>query len=152
MKKLMALILTAALALCLAACGGTKEVELTKDNIEEYLDFDFDYSEVERQKTIGITFGYTDITCNTYAVQAGDFNNVEVTVEILLNNGWSVSSSDTAYDKNNPEILTMNFRIPVDGEYTKTHDLIASIVFQDPDAQNINYNITSVSGTFTPSK
>lgn len=152
MKKLIALLLAAALALSLAACGGSKEVELTTDNIEEYLDFDFDYSKVDRQQKIGITFGYTDITCSTYAVQAGDFNNAEVTVEVSLNNGWEVSSSDTACDENNPETLVMTFRIPADGEYTETHDLIASLVFQDPDAQNISYNITSVSGTFTPSR
>lgn len=159
MKKCLAIILTLVLALSLVACGGEPkettptappEVQLTVDNINDYLAFEFDYSKVERETKLGISFGYTDITMKSYAVSAGSFNNVEITVEIPLTNGWSVSSSDEAYDKNNDEVLVCSFRLPASGEYTNTHDLIASMVYSDPDSNNVRYTITSVSGTFVP--
>lgn len=155
MKKIFALFLAVIMTLSLTACGGetkNKEIQLTTDNISNYLAFEFDYSKVERENTLGISFGYTDITMKSFAVSAGSFDNVEITVEIPLTNGWSVSSSDKAYDENNSEMVICSFRLPASGEYTDTHDLIAAMVYKDPDSSNIKYTITSVSGTFTPSK
>ena len=155
MKKTISLLLAIILCLSLCACSdGTKapaEVELTVDNINEYLAFEFDYSKVERESKIGLSFGYTDLTLSTYAVAAGSFSNAEITVEIPLTNGWSVSSGDEAYDENNSDVLVCTFRIPASGTYTDTHDLIASVVFSDPDSSNIRYTVTAVSGTFIPS-
>ena len=128
-----------------------KEVELTTDNIKDYLAFEFDYSKVERKEKLGISFGYTDITMNSYSTSAGSFKNVDITVEIPLSYGWSVSSSDEAYNAYNTEVLNCSFRLPASGEYTETHDLIASVYFTNPDSNNIQYTITSVSGTFIPS-
>lgn len=150
MKKIVALLLTFVLCFALCACGGPKEVVLTRENIEEYLAFDFNYGDVERQKKIGLTFGYTDLNVKAYAISSGSFENVKITLSIPLNNGWSVSSSDSAYDKNNDETLTLSFNLPATGEYTSTHDLIASVAFSDPKNQNIRYSITEVSGTFIP--
>lgn len=155
MRKIIAILLV---LLCfLASCGNSStesteiaEIELTTANIEDYLSFEFDYSKVERKKQLGISFGYTDITLRTYATSVGMFNNVEVTVKIELTNGWSVASSDEAYGKNDTEALVCTFRLPNSGEYTTTHDLIASIRYKDPDTKNIKYTITSVSGTFIP--
>ena len=151
MKKTLLFVLSLAMLLSLCACGGgSKEIPLTVDNIDDYLAFEFDYSKVERERKIGMSFGYTDITMKSYAVSAGSFNDVEITVEIPLTNGWSVTSSDEAYDENNDETLICSFRLPASGEYTDTHSLIASVVFSDPDSNNVKYNITSVSGTFVP--
>ena len=165
MKKTISLILLLVMGLSLWSCGGgskeivpdelkeveTKEIELTVDNIKDYLAFEFDYSKVERQTKIGISFGYTDITMRSYAVSSGSFNNVEITVEIHLTNGWSVASSDEAYDRTNSEVLTCSFRLPASGEYTDTHDLIAAGVYSNPDSKNVYYTITSVSGKFIES-
>ena len=153
MKKIVALLLVLTMCFSLVACGGTKtpsEVQLTVENINDYLAFEFDYSKVKRESKLGISFGYTDITMRSYAISAGSFSNAEITVEIPLTNGWSVSSSDEAYDKNNDEVLVCSFELPVSGEYTDTHELIASMVFSDPDGKNVKYTITSVSGTFIP--
>lgn len=155
MKRIIAILLV---LLCfLTSCGNNSteskksaEIELTTANIEDYLSFEFDYSKVERKKQVGLSFGYTDLTLRTYATSVGMFNNVEVTVKIELTNGWSVSSSDEAYDKNDTEVLVCTFRLPNSGEYTTTHDLIAAVKYKDPDTQNIQYTITSVSGTFIP--
>lgn len=151
MKKTFIFVLTLAMLLSLCACSaGSKEITLTVDNIDDYLAFEFDYSKVEKEKKLGISFGYTDITMKSYAVSAGSFNDVKITVEIPLTNGWSVASSDEAYDENNPDVLTCSFRLPATGEYTNTHDLIAAVVYSNPDSNNIKYTITSVSGTFVP--
>lgn len=157
MKKSIIAILALTLILSLAACGGSsepaapQEVQLTTENINDYLALEFDYSKVERETKIGLSFGYTDITLKSYAVAPGSFSNAEITVEVPLTNGWSVSSSDEAYDENNTETLTCTFRLPASGEYTDTHNLIASIVFRDPDSNNVKYTVTSVSGAFIPS-
>lgn len=155
MRKSLVLLLATLMALSLIACGREakeKEVQLTTDNISDYLAFEFDYSEVERQKKLGISFGNTDITMRSYAVAAGSFNGVSITVEIPLSNGWSVSSVDKAYNENNSEVLICSFRLPSSGEYTDIHHLIASMMYSDPDSRNVKYTITSVSGTFAPSK
>ena len=151
MKKIIALLLAALLCFTVCACGGApKTVELTTDNIEEYLSFNFAYGDVERQTKLGISFGYTDLTMKTYAISSGNFENVKITLSVPLKNGWAVSSSDSAYNKADSETLTITFTLPASGELTATHDLIASMVYSNPDNQNINYTITSVTGTFIP--
>ena len=55
MKKTLALILTAALALSLAACGGSKkpqEIELTTENIGDYISFSGEFTDSEYHQTI----------------------------------------------------------------------------------------------------
>ena len=90
MKKLLALMLAAALALSLVACGGggdggSKEVELTADNIEDYLSLSFETSNLRALNILGTDFGsLQDITISAYAVQGGSFNNVQITFEITL--------------------------------------------------------------------
>lgn len=159
MKKCLAIILTLVLTLSLVACGGEPtettptappEVQLTAHNIKDYLAFEFDYSEVESKTKYDFTFGYTDITMKSYAVSSGSFNNVEITVKIYLPFGWYVSSNDKAYDENNTDELVYSFRLPASGEYTTTHDLIASTVWSKPNSNTVSYVITSVSGTFVP--
>ena len=153
MKKALSAILLAAALMALCACSSEPEpVELTTDNIEDYLAFSFDYSDVERQTKIGISFGYTDLTLDCYAVASGSFTDASVTVESPLTNGWGVSSADKAYNPDDTETLVCSFRLPANGSYSETHDLIAAIAYSDPDVQNIAYTITEVSGTFTPDK
>lgn len=51
MRKSLALLLATLMALSLVACGGEakeKEVQLTTDNISDYLAFEFDYSKGEK--------------------------------------------------------------------------------------------------------
>lgn len=151
MKKCLILIIALVLMLSLASCGKPKEVELTADNIEDYLSFEFDYSRVERDTKQGFEFGFTDLTVKTYGKVPGSFKDAYVTIEIPLTNGWTVSSNDKAYIKNYPDVLALSFMLPASGDYSTNHDLIASISFTEPNRNNVKYNITSVQGTFIPS-
>lgn len=157
MKKRIVLLLVLIMTLSLCACGkdagkknddAPKEVELTTDNIEDYLAFTFDYAEVTKKNNVlGIPHGYTEITLSTYAVRGGTFNNVEITVEVPLSVGWEVSSSDKAYVEGDADTLTCSFRLPANGDYSETHDL-SSITAIDPKT-NVKYQITNVSGSYS---
>lgn len=120
----------------------TSEIPLTVDNLEDYLAIEFDFSKDGY---------YADVTMETFAVAAGGFNNVKISVEIDLPWGWVLSSGDEMYDGEETSNFSYTFRLPASGEYTETHHSTVSFSydFVDPDG-DINYTITSVSGTFAP--
>ena len=161
MKKLLALMLAAALALSLVACGGggdggSKEVELTADNIEDYLSLSFETSNLRALNILGTDFGsLQDITISAYAVQGGSFNNVQITFEIplpTLGDSYAlfkVAASDDAYDQNNETILAFTVRLPANGEFSEVHT-VGSDLSYNLDDYDIEYIITEISGTFNP--
>lgn len=153
MKKLLALILAASLAFSLAACGGgdggSKEVELTADNIGDYLSLSLETSNLRAQNILGVNFGsLQDITLSGYAVQGGSFNNVQITFEIQLPEfAFEVAQSDDAYDENNEETLTFTVRLPANGEFSEVHTVSSSVSYDLGD-YDIEYTIKEISGTF----
>ena len=161
MKKLLALMLAAALALSLVACGGggdggSKEVELTADNIEDYLSLSFETSNLRALNILGTDFGsLQDITISAYAVQGGSFNNVQITFEIplpTLGDSYAlfkVAASDDAYDQNNETILAFTVSLPANGEFSEVHT-VGSDLSYNLDDYDIEYTITEISGTFNP--
>ncbi|NBI68332.1 hypothetical protein D1646_16300 [Pseudoflavonifractor sp. 60] len=161
MKKLLAFILAAALALSLVACGGggdggRKEVELTADNIEDYLSLSLETSNLRAHNILGTNFGsLQDITISAYAVQGGSFNNVQITFEIPLPTLGSsvelftVAESDDAYDENNETTLTLTVRLPANGEFSEVHTVGSSLSY-NLDDYDIEYMIKEISGTFAP--
>lgn len=166
MKRTITFLLALIMALSLVACGGSqsttseatvtqttpepsKEVTLTKENIEQYLVFDFDYSDVERDSVMGLSLGYTDLTTNVYSTQSGSFNNVKITMNIELDYGWSVKKGDKASSRSDKGFLTLDFRLPSNGSFTEKHELSASGAWSNPRSR-VKYTITSVSGTFVP--
>ena len=154
MKKLLALILAASMAFSLAACGGggdegSKEVELTADNIGDYLSLSLETSNLRAQNILGVNLGsLQDITLSGYAVQGGSFNNVQITFEIQLPEfAFEVAQSDDAYDENNEETLTFTVRLPANGEFSEVHTVGSSVSYDLGD-YDIEYTIKEISGTF----
>lgn len=168
MKKLLALMLAAALALSLVACGGGggdggskeneggKEVELAADNIEDYLSLSLETSNLRAHNILGTNFGsLQDITISAYAVQGGSFNNVQITFEIplpTLGDSYAlfkVAESDDAYDEDNETTLAFTVRLPANGEFSEVHTVGSSLSY-NLDDYDVEYTITEISGTFDP--
>lgn len=162
-------MLAAALTVSLVACGGSgggdggskenegsKEVELTADNIEEYLSLSLETSNLRAHNILGTNFGsLQDITISAYAVQGGSFNNVQITFEIplpTLGDSYAlfkVAESDDAYDENNETTLAFTVRLPANGEFSEVHTVGSSLSY-NLDDYDVEYTITEISGTFNP--
>ncbi len=157
MKNVFTLLL--ALVMCLSilvACGEPEPIELTQDNISQYLRirayFDSNY-ETER-KIVGY-FGYGRLIIECYPVQKGSFQNVSFVVQSEINSesSWDFSSSDPAYEENrNPKRICSEFILPASGEMSNSHRIIACDLYGYPEAPfgEINLLAFAVTGTFIP--
>lgn len=124
-----------------------EEIELTVDNIESYLSLDFEYSKIEETQIITATAYSTDVILNTYSTMGGSFNNVQITVTVLLENAWEVNPNDDAAETSGDGYLSFTFKLPANGDYTESHSIrsLLGVILKD----DISYRITDVNGTFT---
>ena len=157
MKRLLPLLL--AILLVLTSCGTTKqEVELTADNLSEYLEFTPRFENVTVNEYNGTSyqnrFYYADFIFEYYAIRGGSFNGVEIKIEITFPDRWFV---DNTWDENGclAEKIVTTIKLPATGSYkSDVYELLAQ---QDlhpnfqPAPEDIkveSYKILSVKGTF----
>ena len=92
MKKWIALLLAAVLCLSLAACGGNEnEVELTPENILDYLNIEITYENTGKKNILGQPEMVETITI--YPVQGGSFKNVKLLITGFPKE-WTAASSE----------------------------------------------------------
>ena len=156
MKRILALILVIALCLGLCACGGGKTtVDLTKENIEEYLDFSVSHSSARIQQTnimgVNLSFSEVDVFLKIYPTVPGGFENVSISMKIHCPNNWEVDSSDREYDPNDTSTMTFTVDLPANGEYNETHTIGRSYYAAAP-SEICSIEIVDVSGSFISSK
>ena len=162
MKRFISILLVCILSLSLVACNTSNdttntppaeetpsEITLTTSNITEYLNISGQYGKIERETTLGISFGSSDFTINVDPSVPGSFYNVSVTLKVDLTYGWDVSSSDPAYSENDG-YLTTTIKLPAHGSKEETHSLIAAMGYGNHNNQNVKIRVVSVSGTFVP--
>ena len=155
MKRWIAVLLALVMVLGMVGCGGsakepeptappeltpepTKEIELTGDNLFNYLHVDISFNKNEGTVTI-----------NTYPIVGGSFNNVKFIIHRQLTapmstGSYSVYMNDSAYKyvEGLPDSLEVNgesrpnpyknwlitvITLPADGKYTETHKIWADI-------------------------
>lgn len=156
MKKLLALMLAAALALSLAACGGgdssggaaSKEVELTAENITDYIALSGEFTESEYHQTILYYVSTSIIDFQAYSTVSGSFENVEITVRAniddtgVLNEQWHLADSEEPG-------VEFTFKLPANGNYTHSYGIEC-----DRNSGKLkgscDFTIVSVSGTYMP--
>jgi len=124
-------------------------VELSAENINDYLAVTFDFEYTGLDKIFGVLENH-NIACSTFATQNGTFDNVTATIRITLEPGWCVSGADTGYKEGESGILQYSFRLPFNGEYSEIHKIWNWAGSADPLPQNTKYTFTEVSGTFVP--
>lgn len=156
MKKLLALMLAAALALSLVACGGgdgsggaaSKGVELTTENITDYIALSGEFTESEYHQTILYYVSTSIIDFQAYSTVSGSFENVEITVRAniddtgVLNEQWHLADSEEPG-------VEFTFKLPANGNYTHSYGIEC-----DRNSGKLkgscDFTIVSVSGTYMP--
>ena len=139
MKKWIALLLAAALCLSLGACSSkgngktANEVELTTENILDYLNIEITYEKTGKISILGKPEMVETITI--YPVQGGSFKNVK-----LLITGfpkvWTADSSELGSsfsqnaDSSMKQTLT-KITLPSNGNYTCTHTYYGDTVLAE---------------------
>ena len=168
MKKAITLTLALVLCLNLCACGAkeTKEtietietIELTADNINNYVQFDGEFTNGTSTKTyITSTWGLysADATLEfqAYPITAGKFENVEITLIGTSDDFAFTSANNMGYywhltDAENRKELAFTFKLGVDGSFSKNYSIECSDTSLKLSG-NCDFIIKSVSGTFIP--
>ena len=164
MKKTILLILALCLCVGLCACGQSKEknanteptksktietIELNNENISQYLNIKI--GDVFESTSKGDF--YDKCVIEIYPLQAGNFANVDVVLEILTTFPYVPKEAIGATlkcDDNNSETGTLTFKLPADGRYEIDVKLSDRGFHADNDDGIYECKFQVVSGTFTP--
>lgn len=164
MKKLITLLFAIVMCISLVACGEkstskqtSNEIQLTVDNIYTYLNITGKYEDSYYERGVLYYSSYSTVALETYGVQSGTFENVVLEVKAQLPDGhsvlesWEVKTDDSAYNATDPTILSFSIRLPSDGRFNDTHNIICE---QNSDKLegSCDFEIVSVSGKFVPAR
>ncbi|MCQ2529279.1 MAG: hypothetical protein MJ108_09230 [Saccharofermentans sp.] len=163
MKKIISIVLIVSMLFALCGCGDESsandsssksdeqtKVELTVDNVEEYLEINCEYVNATReQNVVGQWLKESDIKIETYAITSGSFENVEITLRFDL----SSSDKDENYHVQGNEslhTLESKFKVKANGDHDEVIGRMRcfSYINLDVKSGNAPYEIVSVSGTF----
>lgn len=152
MIKPLCLLLVLAMMFTVCSCSFSKEIQLTAENIEEYLIINGQYSNYEMQNIGGFYLQNADFIITVDPRIPGAFYNVSIMLKVKLSEDWYVMSTDPAYSGGD-EYLTTTIILPADGSKEETHRLQAfGLKASQYDNRDINFEIISVTGTFIPTK
>ena len=156
MKKFISMLLAVILCLSMCACGASsspaapKEIELTKDNIGDYITISGEYKNGDYHSTILYYVSTADLDFKAYSTVAGSFSNVEITVRADLSEKtgaigekWHMADSE---DKSKVEFT---FKMPANGDYSTSYGIECDRATWKLSG-SAKLEIVSVSGTFTP--
>jgi len=162
MKRILSLLLVCMICLGLCACGESapKEIQLTVENIEEYLSFETEYEITDEKTTLlgeswRIKTYDADQILKVYPICAGKFENVQLEIEVPLYNNWYVDvDPDTTVAVAD---VIFDFNLPVSGEYESSKEIHYSSAITSYEYAQLrkersdnapSYVIKSVSGQF----
>ena len=163
MKKLIALMMALVMVLGMVGCGGStqeppKEIELTKSNILDYVQFDGEFTNWKYTSIYTGLVGTAEATLEfqAYPVASGKFNNVSITLVATSDdssftygnrygNYWHLSDADG--DTNE---IKIDFMLGIDGRFSKNYSVECSNNNSGKLNGSCDFTIISVSGTFIP--
>lgn len=169
MKKLLLLILSGIFCLCLVSCSREKQIALTSENINEYIEITDQVTDStikkERESIFGITFYSYDNSHASAKIMVNrksekyTFENLTITVKMSVHANadysWQFKNQNQFETLNNMhynyKIVTLE--IPYTGEYTLDEQFILGknelnySVLETWDLSHITVEIISVSGT-----
>ena len=146
MKKFLALLLAVIMCLTFSSCGEPKPVELTVENIDEYLSGRIIYG----QAFLGVQ---VPITVEISPKVSGTFENVKLVFsEPLPARTWQLVESDSSYkyvkekienDRSGRNYLITEINLPANGQYSEKHEmetyLISGELDKVPDESEISF-------------
>lgn len=178
MKKIFALLMAVVMCLSFAACGeGEKEeeknkVELTAQNIKDYLSFNAKVEECEFYEGYGFSGGYfgaqgaATVLLESTNTSGAKFKNVSITLEVYtkggLNCGWEFTSDNNRCDeehKREYNYKEITIDLSSDGKWSTTELLEwenykgewseNAAIYDELSDSDIEFKIIEVSGTVT---
>lgn len=170
MKKLLSMLLICTMMFCLAACGKSKDIELTLDNYDDYLKIEVNsyaygdmYGVSEGVKVSDTTYAlmfYGDINGNAYVKGAStNFNYNDVKIKVKLSGEYESYKFDTymlgsfAESENGTYemIFELDTNISGDSEqFNVEYALPDGYVTHNHLLYNTNVEVIEISGTVTP--
>lgn len=175
MKKMLAILLLATLAISICACGSNgiklnedgyldtiiiednnnsyeesdNNIELTTSNIEDYLQIELSDANWDwHQDFYRNYYSCSDLIVRTYPITSGTFENVNITLELTAPDTWLFC--DTEYKAHNidtyPQSKEINIVLNKNGETTYSYVIVNSNASKVVPS-TYSYQITSVSGT-----
>ena len=164
MKRLIALLLAAALSLSLAACGGSNSIELTLENYEDYLTINPYGSQSGDEIWLSTTYGSTlrwhsEIQCGAKIEGTStNFNYENVVIELELygtyeaneKNEMSIIDDRHSVDKNYDITVTIETDVSGNGDSSEIIELEDNFYTDTPNFTP-NYKVISISGTVSKS-
>lgn len=134
MKKIITILCVAALLLSLVACGGKEtKVELTTENISDYLNIEADVTkstlDVSGKGVFSTGNGNAEITIKSEAISESIFEDVTITCKVTTFGeesypyGWEFTSDNErgVLDSENYKMITID--IPKDGNISIIEEL-----------------------------
>lgn len=156
MKKILSLILAVMVCLIFAACGGETEtepeaVELTKENIGEYIEIRGEYKNGDYHAGFLYYTSTADLDIQAYSIVPGTFDNVKITVKANLQDKGEDSITKWHLAGTDGDSVKITFSMPSSGTYSSSYRIEC-----DRNTWKLSgsskLEIVDVSGTFTPSK
>lgn len=152
MKKLFALMLAATLTISLISCGGgsekPKEVELSKDNIADYISFSGEFTDSEYHQTLLYYVSTSTIDFQAYSTVSGTFENVEITVRANIDDTGAIGEKWHLADSDE-EGVEFTFKMPASGEYSHSYGIECDRNTNRLKG-NCDFTVISVTGTYIP--
>ncbi len=166
MKKIICALLICVLTISFVACDktddnnleitGNPKVTLTKNNINNYLNFDGEF--VDGKYESGCFYYTADATLEfqAYPVSSGSFDNVEIILKVIgtdstfeggaLGEKWHLSDAAGEDEKH----IKITFKLGADGKFSKNYSVTCKRCSGILEG-GCTFEIVSVTGTFTPS-
>lgn len=157
MKKLTSLLLALLMVLSFVACGAgeeeneeTKEVQLTKENLLDYVNFTGDFKNARMLSGLGL-IAAADIDFQAYPIEVGSFKNVEIvlkaTNEQIEND--TESGAEWYLHGDDKKQIELSFKLGVDGKFSKEYAVESFWNIHETKLKgSCEFEILSVSGTF----
>jgi len=127
-----------------------KEIELTKDNIGEYITISGEYKNGDYHSSLFYYISTAELDFKAYSTVAGTFSNVEITVRANLSKEMgALSEKWHMADSEDKSKVQFTFKMPANGNYSTSYSI-------ECDRQTLKLagaaklEIVSVSGTFKP--
>lgn len=125
------------------------EVELTPENIREYLNFSFEKINHETSSILGHSSWTTEKQMTIYPIQSGNFNNVEITLKFIIYNHIAVHEPSNVVVEEIDDLddyVYYTFKLPAYGDFDEIFRY-GGLLFEQDNAFE-NFQVESVTGTF----
>ena len=123
-----------------------KGVELTTENIGDYIAFSGEFTESEYHQTLLYYVSTSTLDFQAYSTVSGTFENVEITVQANIEDTGSLGESWHLADTDDSAV-EFTFKMPSNGEYAHSYSIECDRSTNKLTG-SCDFTVVSVSGTY----